>query len=471
MSSPLHSTLISTDLTTRQLFRFYSDQRWAMLLDSGTSKHIDAQFDIIVHSPVVTLISDDNDTIITQIESDQQIRSNQNPFKLLEQELNKLSLDKASFDRVSSSNSASNFPFSGGAMGLFSYDLGRHCEQINNNAIKDIDVPAMAIGIYKHAIVFNHKNKQFHVVSRSTKQAHQQYINDLLNTLETYPTPSNFVGGQQWQHQINKTQYQEKFNKVQAHLRQGDCYQVNLTQRFELPYQGNEYNAYLALANNNETPFSGFIRLDNCVVMSLSPERFLQTHQQHIQTKPIKGTIARSKDKIKDRQLAQQLRDSEKDQSENLMIVDLLRNDIGRNAIAGSVDVPALFEIESFENVHHLVSTITAQLPDDVTPIQLLRDAFPGGSITGAPKISAMNIIDNLEPSRRSVYCGSIGYISADGNMDTSITIRTLLATNHNIYAWAGGGIVADSTVESEYQECLDKLSSIMPLLVNANFE
>lgn len=451
------------------MFRYYSNMPWAMLLDSGTSKHIDAQFDIIVHTPIVTLLSDDVETVITHRDNSQQIHSTENPFTLLEQQLNNHSLDRASIENTSKKSSidSSELPFSGGAMGLFSYDLGRHCERLTENAIKDIDVPVMAVGIYRHAIIFDHKNNQWHVVSRSSEQAHQQYLNDLHATLNTTFSPSEFLGGDQWQYQINKVQYQDKFNQIQKHLRQGDCYQVNLTQRFSMPYQGDEYNAYLELANNNETPFSGFIRLDNCVVMSLSPERFLQTKQNDIQTKPIKGTIARSRDKIKDQQLAQQLRDSEKDQSENLMIVDLLRNDIGRNAVAGSVAVPTLFEIESFENVHHLVSTITAKLPDDVTPIQLLRDAFPGGSITGAPKINAMNIIDKLEPNRRSVYCGSIGYISADGNMDTSITIRTLLATKETIYAWAGGGIVADSTVDSEYQECLDKLSSIMPLLIN----
>jgi len=442
-----------------------------MLLDSGTSKHIDAQFDIIVHSPLVTLVSNDSETIITRCDNGEKIISNGNPFELLEQQLSSSSLSKTSLDETLSNEHGEEFPFSGGAMGLFSYDLGRHCESLNERATKDIDVPVMAVGLYRHAIVFDHKKNQYYVVSRSSEQAHQQYIADLHATLTLPISTPTFHGGKQWQYQITKAQYQEKFNQVQTHLRQGDCYQVNLTQRFELPYQGNEYNAYLALAANNETPFSGFIRLDDSVVMSLSPERFLQTSQNNIQTKPIKGTIARSADKVKDNQLANQLRHSEKDQSENLMIVDLLRNDIGRNAIAGSVKVPSLFEIESFENVHHLVSTITAKLPAQITPIQLLRDAFPGGSITGAPKISAMNIIDQLEPSRRSIYCGSIGYISVDGNMDTSITIRTLLAKDNTLYAWAGGGIVADSTVDSEYQECLDKLASIMPVLIDANLE
>lgn len=457
MYSKLHSTLLSTTLNARQLFSFYSNTPWSMLLDSGNSQHVDANFDIIVHSPTVTLLSDDEKTTISYLDDNSLKYSVQNPFDVLQEELNSLGL----------SDQVSNLPFSGGALGLFAYDLGRHCEKLKKESVKDLDAPTMAVGLYKHAIVFDKRNNTCSVVSRSNEVEHNQYLQKLYKMLSTNIQGSQFLAGEHWRFQLTKAQYLDKFNQVQNHLKQGNCYQVNLTQRFELPYKGNEYIAYLELVKNNETPFSGFIRLDDCAIMSLSPERFLQTQQNHIQTKPIKGTIARSPDKVEDDRLAKQLLTSEKDRSENLMIVDLLRNDIARNAKAGSVDVPHLFQIESFENVHHLVSTITATLPDDVTPLQLLRDAFPGGSITGAPKISAMNIIDSLEPNRRSIYCGSIGYISADGNMDTSITIRTLLATNQTIYAWAGGGIVADSTVDAEYQECLDKLSSIMPLLTN----
>ncbi len=457
MYSTLHSTVLSTPLNARQLFSFYANTPWSMLLDSGSSSHVDAKFDIVVHSPIVTLVSDDVETKVTYTDTNSSTFSLANPFDVLAQELIRLSL----------SDQISQYPFSGGAVGLLSYDLGRHCENINTLASKDLDIPVMAVGIYKHAVVFDKTTKQCHVVSRSSELEHQQYIQEIHNICTLNLPTVDFIGGDEWRHQLTKTQYTDKFNQVQHHLRQGDCYQINLTQRFELDYKGNEYSAYLALAENNETPFSGFIRLDDCAIMSLSPERFLQTKQKNIQTKPIKGTIARSLDKKEDELLAKQLLASEKDQSENLMIVDLLRNDIARNAVAGSVAVPHLFKIESFENVHHLVSTITATLPDDVTPIELLRDAFPGGSITGAPKISAMNIIDTLEPNRRSIYCGSIGYISADGNMDTSITIRTLLAHEGRILAWAGGGIVADSTADAEYQECFDKLSSIMPLLSN----
>ena len=212
----------------------------------------------------------------------------------------------------------------------------------------------------------------------------------------------------------------------------------------------------------------GLILNGKCAILSVSPERFLQVKDKKIETKPIKGTRPRSDDQSIDRQTAIELSLAEKDQAENLMIVDLLRNDVGRVAKHGSVKVPKLFEIESFPAVHHLVSTITAELDDNYAPIDLLRVSFPGGSITGAPKIRAMEIIEELEPHRRSAYCGSIGYISRHGRMDTSITIRTLVAEKNQLFVWAGGGLVSDSECLNEYQETLDKLSRILPVLTTA---
>ncbi|MGL6026381.1 MAG: anthranilate synthase component I family protein, partial [Vibrio sp.] len=210
---------------------------------------------------------------------------------------------------------------------------------------------------------------------------------------------------------------------------------------------------------------SAFLRLPQGTILSVSPERFLQLVDRVIETKPIKGTRPRSNDPLQDAALIQDLASAEKDQAENLMIVDLLRNDIGRVATPGSVQVPKLFAIESFPAVHHLVSTIRATLDTPYQAADLLRACFPGGSITGAPKVRAMQIIEELEPQRRSAYCGSIGYLSRHGSMDTSITIRTLVAYQQQLYAWAGGGLVADSQAEAEYQETLDKLSRILPTL------
>lgn len=264
---------------------------------------------------------------------------------------------------------------------------------------------------------------------------------------------------------MSQAEYQQKFDQIQQYLLAGDCYQINLTQRFSAGYQGDEWQAYLKLRASNQAPFSAFIRLDDAAILSISPERFISLNGDQIETKPIKGTLPRSQESEQDLLLAQQLQQSEKDRAENVMIVDLLRNDIGKVAQAGSVAVPKLFEIESFPAVHHLVSTITAKLAPQYQAADLLRAAFPGGSITGAPKIRAMQIIEELEPSRRSIYCGAIGYISQDGKMDTNITIRTLIAIDDTLYCWAGGGIVADSNCAAEYQETYDKVSKILPIL------
>ncbi|WP_249358914.1 aminodeoxychorismate synthase component I, partial [Citrobacter sp. wls718] len=281
------------------------------------------------------------------------------------------------------------------------------------------------------------------------------------------PTREPFMLTSAWQSNMSRAQYGEKFRQVQRYLHSGDCYQVNLAQRFQAQYQGDEWLAFERLNQANRAPFSAFIRLEEGAILSLSPERFIQLENRQIQTRPIKGTLPRLDSPDADRQQAQRLANSPKDRAENLMIVDLMRNDIGRVAVPGSVKVPELFVVEPFPAVHHLVSTITARLPESLHATDLLRAAFPGGSITGAPKVRAMEIIDELEPHRRNAWCGSVGYLSFCGNMDTSITIRTLTATDGQLYCSAGGGVVADSQEDAEYQETFDKVNRILHQLEN----
>jgi para-aminobenzoate synthetase component 1 len=264
---------------------------------------------------------------------------------------------------------------------------------------------------------------------------------------------------------LGKDDYARAFDRVQAHIAQGDCYQVNLTQRFSANVRGNAWHAYENLRRINPAPFSAFLQHPACRVLSSSPERFLKLTGEHVETQPIKGTRPRSADGRRDKALAEELRASEKDRAENVMIVDLLRNDLGKQCVPGSVSASRLFDVESFASVHHLVSTVEGRLNPGRHAADLLRACFPGGSITGAPKLRAMEIIESLEPQRRSVYCGAIGYIGFDGNMDTNIAIRTLLETGKKIHAWAGGGIVVDSQLESEYQESFDKAAAMLAVL------
>jgi para-aminobenzoate synthetase component 1 len=219
------------------------------------------------------------------------------------------------------------------------------------------------------------------------------------------------------------------------------------------------------LRHINPAPFSAFLNYPHVQLLSSSPERFLKVKGGTVETKPIKGTRPRSPNPEEDMYSREALRESLKDRAENVMIVDLLRNDIGKNCAAGSVHVPALFAVESYTTVHHLVSTVRGRLAEGRHALDLLRDCFPGGSITGAPKIRAMEIIEELEPNRRGAYCGAIGYVGFDGAMDTNIAIRTLIHSDHGIRFWAGGGIVADSVLEQEYQECYHKAAAMLTLL------
>lgn len=432
------------------LFSRIEQQPWAMLLRSASETHIDSRFDVLVAKPIATLETIAGDT---RIKTDtQEYVSQDDPFSLLD-ELQQQLLPNLEL------GAEWDLPFVGGALGYFSYDLGRRVESMPELATKDLQTPDMAVGLYEWALVVDHKLEKACVVGQNIEQVWQWLNSQSPADVEDF----KLIGD--WQSNMTQASYASRFDRVQEYLLSGDCYQINLAQRFNASYQGSEWQAYTKLEAANQAPFSAFIRMPNSAIISVSPERFLELKDNVIETKPIKGTRPRSQNAELDQANARDLQTAEKDQAENLMIVDLLRNDIGRVASPGSVHVPKLFDIESFPAVHHLVSTIRADLDTQYSAADLLRACFPGGSITGAPKVRAMQIIEELEPHRRSAYCGSIGYISRHGRMDTSITIRTLVAEDNKLYAWAGGGVVADSDCAAEYQETLDKLSKILPAL------
>lgn len=452
------------------LFTTLSNKPWAIWLDSGQSQHIDVCFDILVWQPEVTLSTYGNRTDINYVNTNETYISQEDPLSLLEK------IQQQVLSPLK--DSPQNLPFLGGALGYFSYDLGRRFERLPIKAEQDISLPEMAIGIYSQAVIFDHKHQQFFLVCPQDKRKTlEHFLQELLINKEENNTSTEttcFTLTSDWQSNLDKVNYTAKFEQVQDYLLSGDCYQINLAQRFKAQYQGDEFNAYCALRTENNAPFSAFMRFENFSILSVSPERFLQCKQGKVQSKPIKGTMPRDNDKTQDKHNADILANSVKDRAENLMIVDLLRNDISKVCKPGTVVVPILFDIESFPAVHHLVSTIEGEIAEQYSVCDLLRGAFPGGSITGAPKIRAMEIIEQLEPHRRSVYCGSIGYISNCGSMDTNITIRTLICENNhhnnsilpnNIYCWAGGGLVADSMADSEYQETFDKVNRILPVL------
>ncbi|WP_270806464.1 aminodeoxychorismate synthase component I [Aeromonas sp. QDB62] len=424
-----------------------------MLLESAGPLGADNGVDIISADPLATL--ETRGLVTTLTRHGESSEHHEDPLALLAHTQQELlgELDLC----------ATRLPFIGGALGLFGYDLGRRFERLPVQAAADIAVPDMAVGIYDWALLRNVANGDWQLVHWGDEAGLAKRL-AWLEQQQAAPLPAFALQGA-WQSNMSRAEYGEKFARIQEYLAAGDCYQINLTQRFSAPYQGDEWQAYCLLATANKAPFSAFIRLPDSALLSLSPERFLLLDGRHIETKPIKGTRPRHPDPATDRQVALELAQADKDRSENLMIVDLLRNDIGRVSRPGSVSVPHLFSVESFPAVHHLVSTIHGELDARWQGVDLLRACFPGGSITGAPKIRAMEIIEELEPQRRNAYCGSIGYLSQHGRMDTSICIRTLIAEAGRLHCWAGGGIIADSDADSEYQETYDKVARILPPL------
>lgn len=420
-------------------------------LDSASPTHPDSRFHILSWAPRLVVKAQNGTVCCDQLALPTAL--SKQPFQALEWLAARMHWQP---------NPIPDIPFQGGWLGYWSYDLGRYLEKMPILAEQDVALPDMQQGWYEAALVIDaKKQKVFLCGAKPQVEKLKQELAELCQP----ETEEPFKLTSDWQSNMTPASYAGKFQQVQDYLLAGDCYQVNLAQRHQAHYEGSPFQAYLALRKQNGGPFSAFLNTEHGQILSVSPERFLWTEQGLIQTKPIKGTLPRLTNAELDSKQQQRLQSSEKDRAENLMIVDLLRNDLGRVAAAGSVDVPGLFEIESFPAVHHLVSTVTAKLAKDKSCYDLMAAAFPGGSITGAPKLRAMEIIEELEPHRRNIYCGSIGYISACGRMDTNITIRTLVCSQGQIYCQAGGGLVADSNCQAEFQETHDKVSQILPLL------
>ncbi|MDD2776910.1 MAG: aminodeoxychorismate synthase component I [Gallionella sp.] len=406
------------------------DLPWAAWLDSAGL----GRYDILTAAPVHTMRLD---------------HTHADPFGALRQALGAPLLPQA------------DIPFAGGALGYWGYDLSL----APDTEPTDAALPDMAVGIYDWAVVVDHQQQRARLVSRLRFAETAAQLPMILARLR-HPPPlplSTFQVQGEVSSNFTRASYATAFARIQYYLHAGDCYQINLAQRFSVPATGCAFAAYRDLRQRSPAPYSAFLNFPDVQILCASPERFLQVTAGKVETKPIKGTRPRGTTPLQDQQLREVLRNHPKDRAENVMIVDLLRNDLSQSCTA--VRVPNLFEIESFAHVHHLVSTVTGELREGCDALDVLRDCFPGGSITGAPKQRAMQIIAELEPHRRGVYCGAIGYVGFDGNMDTNIVIRTLVYSQGEIACCAGGGIVADSEVEAEYQETLDKAGAMLDLL------
>jgi len=430
----------------------------AVWLDSGKPRSLQGRFDIISALPEVTMVCRNGVSHLYKGDAAHTLAGD--PFQNAWQLLRTQGLVGADFHHI---------PFVGGLIGYFSYDLGRTLHKLPSRS-GPTSLPDLYLGWYGWALVVNHtSNKAWLVSHPACDPASLSLIRELLfeeGDSGQCPAPgAGFSLEAPFAADIDKAVYMKAMAKIHQYIRAGDCYQVNFALRHRARFQGDSWQAYRLLRRASPTPYSAYLSWEGYNVLSCSPERFLKVSVGQVESKPIKGTIGRGATLESDQENAIQLLNSRKDRAENLMIVDLLRNDLGRNCATGTVRVPKLFALESFANVHHLVSTITGTLAPGKHALDLLRDSFPGGSITGAPKKRAMEIIDELEPAPRGIYCGSIGYVSATGRMDTNIAIRTLVARDGVLECWGGGGIVADSDPEKEYAEALQKVQNLMRAL------
>ncbi len=357
-----------------------------------------------------------------------------------------------------------DIPFCGGLLGYLSYDLGNSLHGVYKQ--RHSALPTVRVRAYHWCIVQDHLLRRAVLVTQPRVSRTQR--RELLSRLDhpRVARQGEFQLTAAFTANMDEQSYRRAFHRIQSYIQAGDCYQVNLAQRFTAPYRGDPWLAYRRLRSVAAAPFSAYLEFgDGNALLCLSPERFVSLHGHHVETSPIKGTRPRHGDALADKLAAEELLASAKDRAENLMIVDLLRNDLGRNCVPGSIHVDKLFEVQSYPTVHHLVSTISGELQEGATAFDLLRDSFPGGSITGAPKRRAMEIIAELEPSARLAYCGSVAYISADGRMDSNIAIRSLWCERGELNCWGGGGIVADSQWQPEYRETFDKVGRFLACL------
>ncbi|MHB8781537.1 MAG: aminodeoxychorismate synthase, component I [Candidatus Geothermincolia bacterium] len=360
-------------------------------------------------------------------------------------------------------------PFLGGGVGFLAYELGRHIERLPASAVDDLGLPEMAFAFYDRVVAHDHASGETWLVVTGEEGVDlEERLHEAMNALRArppvYAAPAA-PSGEGLRSGFTREAYLESVKRVKEYIRAGDIYQANLSQRFTASLAQHPWTVYRKLRRLNAAPFSAYLNFGEVAICSSSPERFVKLSGDRVETRPIKGTRPRSADEAEDAALRRELTGSVKDRAELSMIVDLERNDLGRVCSYGSVEVEEHAVIESYATVHHLVSTVAGKLHPGRDIVDLLRASFPGGSITGAPKIRSMEIIDELEPTARSVYTGCIGYIGWDGAADLNIAIRTILATHGSAHFQVGGGIVADSDPADEYQETLDKGAAIFRTL------
>ncbi len=426
----------------------FLDADYPVLLDSALVRRGLGRYSYVTADPFLVVRS--KGRLVEIVEGGNVTLMEDDPFSVVKRLLSKFRMDRQ----------PGGPPFQGGAIGYFGYEMGRLLERLPGTAVDDLALPDMSLGFYDWVIAFDHESRRAWVFTTEfSRKGRAQWALDRIEK-ERFPvTPINGKPATTTDLRSNfgREQYIQAVDRVKQYIVAGDIYQANISQRLEATVDTDAWELYKSLRNTAPAPFGAFLGFPESSVLSASPEQFLRVEDDFVETRPMKGTRPRGATPEEDNRLRKELASSEKDRAENIMIVDLLRNDLGRVCTPGSIRVPQLFDVETYPNVHQLVSSVTGNFRPGHDAIDLLTACFPGGSVTGAPKIRAMEIIDEIEPMQRGVYCGAIGYIGFDGSMQLSIPIRTMVKKGMQVYLQVGGGIVADSCPESEFQETLHK--------------
>lgn len=377
-------------------------------------------------------------------------------FSVIENQLNKY---KYEADKLIDS------PFLSGAIGYISYDTFRELESIEGSSNSDFEIPNLRFIFFNNIIIFNHKTKEYYITDRESNRERVEKIINKINSYVAKEKKYDFDRDTTFYSNFTKEEYINAVSKMKNYIRSGDIYIANMTQRFFCENKDDSFDIYEKLRLINKAPFAAYLDFDDFQIISSSPERFIQVKDRKVHTRPIKGTRPRGEDKEEDEKNKEELLASEKDKAELLMVVDLERNDLSKVCKPFSVNVTELFKLETYSTVFHLVSTIEGELNNNVSSCKCIEECFPGGSITGTPKIRAMEVIEEIEGLKRNLYTGCIGYFDFNGNSDFNIVIRTIIKKDNKAYFGVGGGITFDSKEEEEYQETLDKAKALMRVL------
>ncbi|MCH6255260.1 aminodeoxychorismate synthase component I [Puniceicoccaceae bacterium K14] len=444
---------IEIELSLEDIFRRYSKEAGFSFLDSSLQKYGIGDFSVLCCHPWKSLTYDSGVAVVEEFGLKREVKGD--PFLILKEE-------SVSYEESSA------LPFVGGAIGYIGYDVARYYEKIPNRSEKLKSGYEMRFRYYDAGLCFDHRSdKLYAFASERVPNANELLAKQvkLAEEAASMAGDSDPYGVGPLKSNFTVEGYVTAVDEIRECIRRGEVYQVNLSQRFSASFRGDVAALYHNLRKLSPAPYGAYLDFGDEVILSNSPEQFLQSKGTELVTRPIKGTRPRGGDNAEDEQMKQSLINSQKDRSELLMIVDLERNDMGRVCSAGSVQVKDLFAIEAYSNVFHQTAKIEGKLAGENTALDGIKALFPGGSITGAPKIKAMEVIDYLEPVRRGVYTGSIGFIGNNGELDFNIAIRTLRVSDGELQFNVGGGIVWDSDAKSEYEETLAKGRSMMKAL------